>query len=84
MDTKEYTTRTARFTVRADGIVRAVSLPNVVETLEDAKQNSALIASIARERRVPLLVDITNIKSITKAGRRHDAKAIAPSLPHVA
>jgi len=58
MTTKPVTTRTAKIWLRADGVIQVVTLPNVQEGLEDAKENIVVIAGFASEKRRPVLVDI--------------------------
>ncbi len=68
MKAQEYTTHSLRLTVGEDGIVRAVEKA-VKISLENARENTALLASIADERRVPLLVDITESRGISREAR---------------
>src|SRR5687768_11667251 len=57
MTAETTTTRTAKLWVRDDGITHVVALPNLLETLEDAKEIIAATAKINHGKPVPVLVD---------------------------
>ena len=71
MSNEEIVTRTGRTWVGEDGIIRAIHLPNAVETLADAKENMAATAKISGGKRRPALVDLRAIKSIDRDAREY-------------
>jgi len=54
-----------------DGIARTKVKPGSDVTLKEAKQNSAAVLSLSEKKSYPLLVDSTQIKSMTKEARDH-------------
>jgi hypothetical protein len=56
--TTAITTRTAKIWRREDGITQVVTLENVREELEDAKENVAAIVRINQQKLMPVLVDM--------------------------
>ena len=57
--------------MESDGIVRTVVKPNAEVLLQDAEQNTATVATFFNGKKIPLLVDIRNIKSISPDAREH-------------
>lgn len=53
----------------ADGIARTKVKVNAEVTLEDAKENSALVNSFFVDEKFPLLIDSRGIKSISREAR---------------
>ena len=69
-------TGTARIWLREDGIVHAVDLGKSQVTLSDAKEDVATVLKVAKGNRLPILIDITAVKSVTREARhyyRHEA-----------
>lgn len=54
-----------------DGIARTIVKPGAEIFIQDAKENTAAVASFFREQKFPLLVDIRQIKSISSDAREH-------------
>ena len=71
---EEIVTRTGRTWLGEDGIMRAVHLPNSVETLADAKENMAATVKLSAGKRYPILVDLRPIKSIDRDAREYYAR----------
>ena len=63
--------RTTRIWLGDDGIVRMESHPGAEETLKDAMENIAAGANLMDGKKGVALVDIRNIKSITKNAREY-------------
>lgn len=66
-------TRTARLWIGSDGILRSMIKEGSEEVLEDAKANMAAGFRLAEGRTVPMLVDMTGMRSITRPARRYYA-----------
>lgn len=49
-----------------DGIVRIIHFAGIELTIEDANQTMAVVLTITKGRRYPLLCDNRNLKSITR------------------
>ena len=62
-------TRTTKFWLRDDGIVHAVDNGKFQVTLADAKENVAAALKVANGRRLPILIDITSVRSVTREAR---------------
>ena len=54
-----------------DGIARTQVKPNTEITLELAKENTAVIASLFIDRKFPILIDSRGIKSMSHEARAH-------------
>jgi hypothetical protein len=54
-----------------DGICKTFVKPNSEIVLEDAKENTEMVKKICSNIPYPLLVDLRNIKSISKEARDH-------------
>jgi hypothetical protein len=74
---EEIVTRSNRVRLGEDGIVRSVSLPDIEQTLEGARDNIAAIAQVSGGVRRPVLADLTGAKSITRQARMYYAGAEA-------
>jgi hypothetical protein len=66
-------TRTARLWVGSDGILRSVIKQGAEEDVEDAQANMEAGLRLAAGREMPMLVDMTGMRSITRPARRHYA-----------
>ena len=62
-------TRTAKFWLRDDGIVHCIDLAKSQVMLADAKENVAAALKVANRKRVPILVDITSVRSVPRVTR---------------
>jgi hypothetical protein len=71
----EIITRTSRVWLDDEGIVQEVASAGSVQQLADAKENIAANAKVTQGRRLPLLVDMSQVKSITRDARALYAKA---------
>ncbi|MBT3222586.1 MAG: hypothetical protein HN348_26220 [Proteobacteria bacterium] len=72
-------TRTARFWLDADGILRIIVLPNAEEGLEDAKNNRRVIKEFLVDGKLPpRLLDIRGMKSSTREARQYSTMANRP------
>ena len=66
----EIVTRTMRYFIGEDGILRAIPIPAVEYTLAVAEENLRAMASlVGSDRRCPLLTDGRNVKSSTREAR---------------
>jgi len=66
-------TRTARLWIGSDGILKSVIKEGTDEVLEDAKANMEAGLRLAAGREMPMLVDMTGMRSITRPARRYYA-----------
>ena len=71
MENEVIETRTAEFWQRDDGIVHAIDNGKFQVTLADAKENVAAALKAANGKRLPLFVDITSVRSVTREARLH-------------
>ena len=71
--TDETVTRTVRIWIGDDGIVRMVDLPGAEEVLEDAVENLATIRNVSENKKPPIMIDIRELKSITREARKYYA-----------
>jgi hypothetical protein len=62
-------TRTSRVWLDHEGIMQEVDNPGSEQELADARENIAANAEVARGTRRPLLVDMSQVKSINRAAR---------------
>ena len=69
MENEVIETPTAKFWLRGDGIVQAVNLSRSQITLADAKENVTAVLKVANGKRVPLFVDTTSVRSVTREAR---------------
>lgn len=73
MSTTVYSTRTSDLWLDERGILHSRSKPGAAITLDDAKAEVAAGRKATGDRRVPLLVDLTAIASITREARQYFA-----------
>lgn len=66
-------TRTATLWMGDDGIIRAVYHDEVNETLEDAKENVAAAQKLAGDRKLPVMIDMSKLKRISREARAYYA-----------
>ena len=57
--------------METDGIARTRVKPKAEIHLHDAEENTAAVAAFYSGKKFPLLVDIRNIKSISRQAREH-------------
>ena len=69
MASEEVVTRSNRVWLGEDGIVRSMSLPDIEQTLEGARDNIAAIAKVSGGVRRPVLADLTGARSISRQAR---------------
>lgn len=62
-------TRTQEFIMDKTGIVKCVVKKNVHMDLDDAKENVAVVRTLSDDKRVPVLIDISQSLGITKEAR---------------
>jgi len=67
-------TRTSRVWLDREGILQEADNPGSEQDLTDAQENVAANARLAQGRRLPLLVDMSQVKSITRQARTYYAK----------
>jgi len=72
----EIKTRTSRIWLDEEGIVRIVKLLGVEETLEDAERNIAAVIKVSGDKKRPIFIDGSLLKSITRKARMYYAKNI--------
>lgn len=70
---KEFETRIDRMRLGEDGIVRITSLPQIEITLDDAKISIEAQLKVTKGKSCPTLLDIREIKSITRKARMYFA-----------
>ena len=64
------TTRTAKISLRDDGIIQTVvSVPHGRETLAEAQANIAAVTALSPEKRRPMLVDIRAVDGVEREVR---------------
>ena len=71
---QEIVTTTCKIWLGNDGIVRAVMFPDIEETLDTAKENIEAGVRISGGTKRPLLLDMSNIKSMNKEARDYYAR----------
>ena len=71
MENEVIETRTAKFWLRDDGIVHSIDSGESQVTLADAKENVAAALKVANGKRLPIFVDITSVRSVTREARLH-------------
>lgn len=71
MVNRETVTRSSRIVFGEDGIVRITVHPGTEMSLADAQENLRLVSSAFDGRPVPVLVDISKIRSLAPEARRH-------------
>ena len=74
MEHKEVTTQTGKFWLGEDDIIRGVILSTEEHTLTNAEGNSEAVAIISNKKMLPLFIDITRCKTITREARVHYAR----------
>ena len=67
------TTRTLSISLRDDGILHGVALPDFKQTLEDARENIKCALELSGGERFPLLLDIRNTGELSKEARMYYA-----------
>jgi hypothetical protein len=72
-DHQVITTRTLTLSMREDGILYGVALPDSQQTLEDAQKNLQVALSLADGRRVPFLLDIRSTGTLSREARMYYA-----------
>jgi hypothetical protein len=70
METAEVT-RTGKFWLDADGILRILPFVGVEETLDDAKRNVIICAKLAAGKRRPMLIDLRGVKTQSREVRSY-------------
>lgn len=68
MDHAEIVTRTERIWLQ-DGVIRCVVLPTANHTLADAHENDRAVASLAGDRRLPMLLDTRASRGLDRDAR---------------
>jgi hypothetical protein len=72
---KEIITNTERITLDETGVVRCKAFKNSLLSLTDAKENIQAVKLLAKGKKVPVFVDITETKGGTKEARSYLASA---------
>ena len=57
--------------IESDGIARTMVKPDAEILLQDAEENTAAVEAFYNGKKFPLLVDIRDIKSISRQAREH-------------
>jgi len=70
---KSIETPTLFFRLRDDGILHGVARPERVQSLEDARVNLEAASRLTQGMPVPLLLDIRNTGTLSRAAREHYA-----------
>jgi hypothetical protein len=71
MSAQEIHTRTSVVHLDEQNIVRVTILPGVEETLADAQATATAANNLADQRRLPLVVDMREMKSQTRDARQY-------------
>jgi hypothetical protein len=66
-------TETVEFRLRGDGIAHGVARPGRVQTLDDARENVAVLMQVSEGRRVPMLLDIRSTGTLSREAREYYA-----------
>lgn len=74
MGNNEVTTRTQQIVLEESGIVKCTAFDNIAMTLEDAIENVAAVKTLAKGKKVPVLVDLSNTISASKEARAYFTK----------
>ena len=74
MENEVVVTRTGKFWLEEDGIIRGIILPPAEHNLADAKENSEAVAKVAKGKKLPLFIEMVGCKSITSEARTHYAR----------
>ena len=69
----EIVTRTRRYSLGDDGILRTAVLPDVEETMADAIENVRAMKSLVKGRRYPVLADMRLFKGVDREVRAYYA-----------
>jgi len=67
----EIKTRTEHIVLGEDGIVKCKAFKYSQHTLEDARENIEAVRTLAKGKRVPVLVDITEVKGADREARAY-------------
>jgi len=85
MTNQEYVTRTAKIWLDDEGIVRKIFLEGAQETLKDALESGDVIVSLCENRKRPLLVDFSPIRSMDAEARAYySGQEVGPAISAVA
>ena len=74
MGNNEVTTRTQQIVLEESGIVKCTAFDNIAMTLEGAIENVAAVKTLAKGRKVPVLVDLSNTISASQEARAYFTK----------
>lgn len=77
MKNERFKTRNATMWLEEDGIVHAVYTSGARETIDDAIEDSAMQAKVARGKKKPILVDMRGFKNMDRGAREYFAKESA-------
>ena len=77
MENEAVITKTARFRLWEDGIIRGIILSEDEHILAHAEENSEAVTKVSNGMRCPLYMDISRCKSVTRDARAHYAKGDA-------
>lgn len=85
MEQHEITTRTAKIWLDQDGIIRKVFHPEAQETLKDALESGEAIAFFCKEKKRPLFVDFSPVRSMDVEARAYySGQEVGPAIAAVA
>lgn len=73
MEREVIVTRVCRVWVGADGIARIIHVPGSELTLRDAEETMAAYLKLSKGKRLPLYVDTSGMKSMTRESRLYYA-----------
>jgi len=71
VEAEVFKTRTASIWLGDDGIIRKIFLENAEETLKDALESGEVIKKLSPEKKRPLLVDFTPVRSMDAEARAY-------------
>ncbi len=76
MAEKVINTRSGKVWLTEDGIIRQNVVPHTDFTLQDAQETIAAAVKLSEGKPLPMLVDLTGLKSITKEARNYFGKEV--------
>lgn len=84
MESEVYTTRTAQIWLDDMGIIHKVFLPDAQETLKDALESGEIIVKLCQDKRRPLLVNFTPVRSMDSDARAYySGQKVGPAISAV-
>ena len=77
MEKKVFENRNSRIWLADDGIIRQVLREGAEQTLTDAKEDQEIYSKLCNRQKIPTLIDISAIRSITREARLFYSQELA-------